>query len=255
MIDSGPVGDLALSRFIGRRVLVTGGARGIGAGIATRFAREGAQVAILDRLAEVGSRLADDLGGRFHQVDLADAEEAAVVTQAAIDDLGGIDVLVNSVGILQLMPLLDITPALWDRMMQVNARSVLISMQIAARSMIPAGGGRIVNIASMAAKKGGANEGHYAASKAAVVTLTRVAALEWGEYGITVNALCPGYVLTEMGAGTRTSEDVARWSSYSPLGRLGTPEDVAALATFLASPDGSYVTGQALNVTGGMVMH
>ena len=129
-------------------------------------------------------------------------------------------------------------------------------MQVAAGSMVAAGrGGSIVTIASMAAKQGGAGQGHYAASKAAVVALTRVAAQEWGEHGITVNALCPGYILTEMGADTRTEDDIRTWCSYSPLGRLGTPADVAGLATFLASPDGAYLTGQALNVTGGMVMH
>ena len=95
----------------------------------------------------------------------------------------------------------------------------------------------------------------YAASKAAVVALTRVSALELGAHGIRVNAMCPGYVLTEMGADTRTPEKVALWSSYSPLGRLGTTDDVAGLALFLASDEGSYFTGQAVNVTGGMVMH
>ena len=98
-------------------------------------------------------------------------------------------------------------------------------------------------------------EGHYAASKAAVVALTRAAALEWGEHGIRANSICPGYILTEMGAATRTDEQIAEWTSYSPLGRLGVPDDVASLALFLASAEASYLTGQALNVTGGMVMH
>jgi len=213
-------------------------------------------VAVLDRLAEVGSQFAAGIGGRFHSVDLADPDAATRVTREAIAGLGGLDVLVNSVGILRQLPLLDVTPADWDETLEINARSVLITMQVAARTMIAAGGGgAIVNIASMAAKKGGAGEGHYAVSKSAVVTLTRVAALEWGEHGITVNALCPGYVLTEMGAATRTAQDIETWSGYSPLGRLGTPEDVAGLAAFLASADGAYLTGQAFNVTGGMVMH
>jgi NAD(P)-dependent dehydrogenase (short-subunit alcohol dehydrogenase family) len=243
------------ARFAGRRVVVTGGARGIGAEIAARFAREGARVAILDRLAEAGTRHAEGLGGRFHPVDLADPEAAASVTAQAIEALAGVDVLVNSAGILRLRPLLEITAREFDEVLAVNTRAVLVTMQVAARMMIAAGGGRIVNIASMAAKTGGAREGHYAASKAAVVALTRAAALEWGEHGITVNALCPGYVLTEMGSATRTEDDIRAWSARSPLGRLGTPEDVAGLATFLASQDGRYVTGQAINVTGGMVMH
>ena len=108
--------------------------------------------------------------------------------------------------------------------------------------------------AAEAAKAGGAMEAHYAASKSAVVALTRAAAIEWGGHGVTVNAICPGYVLTEMGAGTRTEEQVAQWTAKSPLGRLGVPDDVAGLVAYLAT-DGGYVTGQALNVTGGMVMH
>ena len=141
-------------------------------------------------------------------------------------------------------------------MFAVNTRSMLVTTQVAARSMIDAGaGGRIINMASMAAKSGGAGQAHYAASKAAVAALTRCCALEFGQFQITVNCLCPGYVLTEMGAGTRTDDDVARWSGYSPLGRLAVPGDVAGVAVFLAGPDAGYLTGQSINVTGGMVMH
>jgi len=242
-------------RLAGSRVVVTGGARGIGGEIASRFAAEGARVAILDRLVEAGRERAAAIGGSFHEVDLADPSSARAATEGAIDELGGVDVLVNSAGIFKLAPLLDITVEDWDLMLAVNARAMLTTMQVAARSMIDAGeGGRIVNLASMAAKKGGAMEAHYAASKSAVVALTRAAALEWGEFGITANALCPGFVLTEMGAATRTAEDVARWAAMSPLGRLGEPSDVADVALFLAT-DARYMTGQAINVTGGMVMH
>ena len=122
--------------------------------------------------------------------------------------------------------------------------------------MIAAGrGGRIVNLASMGAKRAAAEQAHYAASKAAVVSLTQAAAIELGQHGITVNAICPGYVLTEMGAATRTPEMVAAWSATSPLGRCAEPADVAAMALFLASDDAAYCTGQAFNVTGGMMMH
>ncbi|MBR20860.1 MAG: hypothetical protein CMF57_00180 [Leifsonia sp.] len=121
--------------------------------------------------------------------------------------------------------------------------------------MIAADGGVVINLASMAAKTGGAGEAHYAASKAAVVALTRATALELGGHGIRANALCPGYVLTDMGADTRTEDDVVRWSARSPLGRLGSPGDVAGVALFLASDAASYLTGQAFNVTGGMIMH
>lgn len=243
-------------RLSGLRVVVTGGARGIGGEIAARAASEGARVAILDRLAAEGTAHAAALGGTFHEVDLIDPEATAAATTAAIDALGGVDVLVNSAGIFKLVPLLDITVQDWNTMFAINARAMLTTMQVAVRHMIEHGTrGKIINLASMAAKKGGAMEAHYAASKAAVVALTRAAALEWGCHGITANALCPGYILTEMGAATRTDADIATWSTYSPLGRLGEASDVAGVAAFLASADADYLTGQAINVTGGMVMH
>jgi len=243
-------------RLAGKRVVVIGGARGIGGEIASRFASEGARVAVLDRLVECGTLLADQIGATFFEVDLIDPISAETVTADAVAALGGVDVLVNSAGILRFSPLLEVTVSDWNDIFAVNTRAMLTTMQVAARAMIAAGsGGKIVNIASMAAKKGGANEGHYAASKAAVVALTRVAALEWGVHGITANSLCPGYILTEMGADTRTDDDIAAWSSFSPLGRLGEAADVARVALFLATEDSDYLTGQAINVTGGMVMH
>ena len=239
----------------GRRVIVTGAARGIGAAIARRLAGAGDDVVVLDRLVEAGERVAADIGGRFVPVDLSDVASTRTAMTQALDVLGGVDVLVNNAGILRFGPLLDISPEAWDEMFAVNTRSMLVTMQIAARSMMAAGrGGTIVNMASMAAKAGGAGQAHYAASKAAVAALTRAAALEWGAAGITVNCVCPGYVLTEMGADTRTAEDIENWSSLSPLHRLAEPEDVAGVVAFLAGPEASYLTGQSVNVTGGMLM-
>ncbi len=243
-------------RFTGARVIVTGGARGIGARIAERFAAEGATLAVLDRLSGPGLAQAESMGAWFGEVDLAEPESTRAAMTSAIGELGGVDVLVNNAGVLEFGTVLDTTVEAWDRAFAVNTRAMLLTTQVAARSMIDAGrGGAIINLASMAGKYGGANEAAYAASKAAVIALTRVTALELGEHGIRANSLCPGYVLTEMGAATRTQEMVDLWSSYSPLGRLGTPDDVAGLALFLASADGSYLTGQAVNVTGGMIMH
>ncbi|MBT2497872.1 SDR family oxidoreductase [Agromyces sp. ISL-38] len=240
----------------GRRAIVTGAARGIGAAIASRLAASGARVAILDLLEEPGREHAERIGGVFHRVDLGDADDTRRAVGAAIDGLGGVDVLVNNAGILRFAPLLEIDVSDWDQTFSINTRSMLVTTQTAARAMIAAGhGGRIINLASMAGKAGGQGHAHYAASKAAVIALTRVTALELGRHGITANSLCPGYVLTEMGAATRTEADVAQWSSYSPLGRLGVADDVAGVAHFLATDDADYLTGQAFNVTGGMIMH
>jgi NAD(P)-dependent dehydrogenase (short-subunit alcohol dehydrogenase family) len=240
----------------GARVVVSGAARGIGAAVAERFVAEGSRVAILDRLADAGRATADRLDASFVEVDLAEPGAARAAVDTAIAELGGIDVLVNVAGILLLKPLLETTPADWDAVMAVNARATLATMQAAARAMIDAGrAGRIVNLASMAAETGGENEGAYAASKAAVLALTRAAALEWGRHGIRVNAVCPGYVPTQMGAATRTEDEVTAWSSRSPLGRLGTPADVAGAVVFLASADAAYLTGQVLDVSGGMMLH
>jgi len=244
------------NRLDGKRVIVTGGARGIGGEIARRFAAEGARVSILDRLADLGSSHATEIGAQFHEVDLLDPVATAEATGSAVAGLGGVDVLVNSAGVLRFGSLLDLTVQDWNETFSINTRAMLTTMQVCVRSMIDAGsGGKIINLASMAAKKGGAGEGAYPASKAAVVTLTRQAALEWGCHGITANSLCPGYILTEMGAATRTQADIDTWAGYSPLGRLGEASDVASVALFLASPDSDYLTGQAINVTGGMVMH
>ncbi len=242
-------------RLAGRRALITGAARGIGAEIAASFRREGAELALLDIDVERLGKTAAEVGGNVYGVDLADAAATASVVDQAIVDLGGVEILVNNAGILKMAPLLEIDPADWDLTFAVNVRAMLVTIQVAAKEMIRNGRGTIINMASMGGKVGGPNQAHYAASKAAVISLTQVAAKELGPFGITVNCICPGYVLTEMGAATRTDEMVREWASKSPLGRLAEPADVANMAVFLASDEASYCTGQAMNVTGGMVMH
>lgn len=242
-------------RLDGKRAVVTGAARGIGAAIAARFIGAGASVALLDVDPAVKER-GDDLGGWASTVDLADPEAATAVTERAIAALGGVDVLVNNAGILRITGLLEITVAEWDEVFAVNTRSMLVTTQVAAAAMIAAGnGGRIINMASMGGKRAAANQAHYAASKAAVIALTQATAAALGEHGITANSICPGYVLTDMGATTRTPEMVAAWIAQSPLGRCAEPDDVAAMAVFLASDEAAYCTGQALNVAGGMIVH
>jgi 3-oxoacyl-[acyl-carrier protein] reductase len=240
----------------GARVIVTGGGRGIGLGIVARFVGEGARVAVLDIDERAACTAAAPFGGSVTVVgvDLGDAEQVGPAVERAIAALGGLDVLVNNAGIFATAALGHVTVEAWDRMLAVNARAVLLTTQAALPALrLAPRGGRVVNIASMAAKRGAPGEAAYAASKAAVVGLTRVAAVELGGDRISVNAICPGYVLTDMGAATRNEEDVARWSALSPLGRLASVDDVAAMVAFLASPGGAYLTGQALDVSGGMV--
>jgi NAD(P)-dependent dehydrogenase (short-subunit alcohol dehydrogenase family) len=243
-------------RLTGRRAIVTGGARGIGAAIAATFVAEGADIVVLDLPGEPLDDVAARLGAREIGVDLGDVQATTTATSEAIGRLGGVDVLVNNAGILSFAPLLEITAQQWDDTFAINTRAMLLTTQVAARAMIgQRGGGSIVNMASMGGKVGSPRQAHYAASKAAVIALTRVAAMELGEHRIRVNCICPGYVLTEMGAATRTAEMVAAWSAMSPLGRCAEPDDVARMALFLASDDSAYCTGQAMNVTGGMIMH
>ena len=243
-------------RLLGRRIIVTGAARGIGADIASCFASQGAHLALVDLLAGDLATVSQTIGAHAVVGDLGNPDGARHAIASAIDLLGGIDVLVNNAGILRFASILDTTVEEWDRMFEINARSMLLTTQVAVRRMIDQGnGGKIVNMASMGAKLGSPNQAHYCASKAAVVSFTRVCAMEFGVHNINVNCICPGYVLTEMGAATRTAEMVANWASKSPLGRLAEPSDVSRTALFLASSDSDYCTGQAMNVSGGMVMH
>ncbi len=237
----------------GRGAVVTGAAQGIGLAIATRLVAEGMRVALLDRNEAIVDT-ARQLGAlaRGTVVDLADVAATRDTLSEVIEEMGGLWLLVNNAGIFAKVPILEIEPEQWDTMMATNVRSMLLTLQVAAPAMAAAGGGRIVNQASMAAKLGTPGEAHYAASKAAVVALARVAAMELGPDRITVNSICPGYVLTEMGGATRDEAQVAEWTAKSPLGRLATPDDVASAVAFLASDDAAYITGESLNVSGGM---
>ncbi|MFN0030369.1 MAG: SDR family NAD(P)-dependent oxidoreductase [Acidimicrobiales bacterium] len=241
----------------GKRVILTGAAGGIGRVIAQHLSAGGVRLALLDRqpdaLDDVVRSLAGD-GHSAHPVDLADPDRTRAAAAAAIGALGGVDGLVNNAGVFEKVPLADITVAAWDTMIAVNTRGPLVLMQSALAALSQSGDGRIVNIASMGARLAAPLEGHYAASKAALLALTRAAALEWGPRGITVNAISPGYVLTELGAATRSAADIDSWTRRSPLGRLAEPLDVAGTVAFLLGPHGAYLTGQALDVNGGMTM-
>ena len=249
-----------MNRLAGRRVIVTGGAQGIGAAIVRTFAAEAADVVVLDGCAEAAARLAEEVSGHAYAADLSDAGGTREAMERAMARLGGLDVLVNNVGVLRFSALLDIEPVDVGEVFTMGTRSMLITTQVAARAMIafrtPSDdcAGKIINVAGMSGT-GTGGQAHYAAAKAAVMALTRAAAQELGAHGITVNCLCPGYVLDEMGAAWRAPGLVDAWSALSPLGRLAEPQDVARAALFLASSDSDYLTGDALNVSGGMVLH
>ncbi len=239
------------------RAVVTGGARGIGRAIVERLVADGARVVIADVSFDGARRTAGELGPAVHAVacDVRDPASVRTAMDEALAWLGGLDLLVNNAGVFRKTPLADIVPAEWDEVLAVNARGPLLTLQAAATALIASGRGAVVNIASMAAKLGTPGEAHYAASKAALVALTRIAAMELGPSGVTVNAVCPGYVLTDMGAATRTAAEIEAWTRQSPLGRLTTAAEVAAAVAWLASADARGCTGQALNVTSGMVFH
>ena len=249
-----------MNRLSGRRVIVTGGAQGVGAAIVRTLAAEGAAVMVLDGCAEAAALLAAEVGGGAYVTDLCDVRATREAMTRAIDRLGGLDVLVNNAGVMRFSALLDLDSPDLGEVFDMGTRTMLITTQIAARAMIgfrtPCDDctGKVINVAGTGGT-GGGGQAHFAASKAAVMALTRAAAHELGAHGITVNCLCPGYVLDEREAVAVGLGHVASWSALSPLGRLGRPQDVARAALFLASSDSDYLTGDALNVAGGMALH
>jgi len=250
--------------------LVTGAGQGIGRAIALRLARDGYALAVADinpgALGAVSAEI-EAAGGQALalRADLSDVAEVQRVIGAAHTELHRLDVLVNNAGRLTIRPFLDVSEAEWDATLALDLKSVFFAMQAAARIMIAAGTtGRIVNISSGSGRGGRPDQAAYAAAKAGVISLTRTAALALAPHGINVNAICPGVVDTALtqkihidraqAAGITPAESLAHMLGHVPLGRIETPEDVAGAVSFLCSPDASYITGQALNVDGGMEM-
>jgi len=256
----------------GQVAIVTGGARGIGRAIALRLAREGANLVIADLNLNNAQDVADEItaaGGQAMavRVDVTNKENSVQMVQATVARFGRLDILVNNAGIGAVAPLLETDEATWDALMNVNAKGVLFCSQAAARQMIAqGGGGRIVNNASGAGKIAPGKTtplGAYAASKHAVVGLTKQMGLELSDHGILVNCVCAGIVDTEMWdlidrevarlEGAPVGSVKARAVAGIPLGRIQQPEDVANVVAFLASSDASYMTGQTYNVCGGLL--
>jgi NAD(P)-dependent dehydrogenase (short-subunit alcohol dehydrogenase family) len=235
-----------------KRVLITGGAGGIGAATVARFLEEGSHVVVLDRDAEACRRLKSELPALTGSI-VADVTDPDDVTRAfeELDGLtGGLDVLINNAGISLRHSFLDITPGEWRKVIDVNLNGVFYVAQQTARRMLDGDGGVIVNMGSTNGLMGYHYYADYNASKAGVIELTRSMALELGPK-VRVNAVCPGFILTPMQKAEYTQEMQRAFASKLPLDRLGRPEDVAALFAFLASDDASWITGQTFVIDGG----
>lgn len=241
--------------------LVTGGAAGIGRGVARRLAQAGAAVVIADRDGTRAARTAEELtqlGARTLAVpaDVADEADVGAMVERAGNAFGRLDILVNNAGIFPSKRIADMSAQEWDRVIAVNLRSVFLCTRDAAHAMRAGGrGGRIVNIASIEAfKPSFSGVGHYTASKGGVTVFTKSAALEFAKAGITVNAVCPGAVLTEGTAGAFKGGLQALMEGRTPLQRVALPEEIGAAVLFFASRAASFITGTTLVVDGGYLL-
>lgn len=244
----------------GRVALVTGAAKGTGLAIAHELARAGASVAVNDldhQALHDAAGLIDGFAGKVLTVagDVTDSVTVKDMVSTVSDELGAVDVLVNNAGVLRPTRVVDIPEAEWDHVVAVNLKGTFLCSQAVLPSMLARGWGRIVNLSSTAGKNvstvGGA---HYTAAKAGILGLTRHLASEVAEAGVTVNAVCPGLIDTDMVRSTITPEAIRDYAQSFPIQRLGQPEEVAALVAFLASERAAYITGASLDINGGDLM-
>ena len=251
-----------MTRLDGRVALITGGARGIGAATGLRLASEGADIALLDldesAAAETAKEIAEQTGRRTLGVG-ADVTDAAAVTSAvdrAAEELGSLGILVNNAGVTRDNLLFKMSEDDWDTVMSVHLRGFFLASKAAQRHMVAAKWGRIISLSSVSAL-GTRGQVNYSAAKAGLQGATRTLAIELGPFGITANAVAPGFIVTEMTArlaerlGTSLEEFTEERAAITPVRRAGSPADIAAVIAFLASDDASFITGQTLYVDGG----
>jgi NAD(P)-dependent dehydrogenase (short-subunit alcohol dehydrogenase family) len=269
-------------RLLNKIAIVTGAGQGIGKGIALRLAQEGADVVVAEYNPETAAQTAEaigDLGRRTlaYQVDLSKVGQIQPMVDRVVAEFGRVDILVNNAGRIKTQGMLDVTSEDWDRIVDTNQRGLFFCLQAVARQMIaqipeeirrtdraPHSFGKIVNLSSVAGRSGRPYATHYAAAKAAVISITQSAALALARYNINVNAVAPGVVATPMWVqidqergqlfNTKPGEAMAGFIETIPLKRAATPEDIAGVVAFLCSRDSDYITGQTLNVDGGWRM-
>ncbi len=241
--------------MVDKVVLVTGGTRGIGRACAEAFAREGVKTALCGRTEAAAQEAAADIGGgaKGYEADITDPGAVNELFKQVARDLGPVNVLVNNAGITRDGLLIRMKDADWDAVLQTNLNGAFYCCRAAARDMLKQRGGRIINMSSIIGLRGQAGQANYAAAKAGLVGLTKSLAQEFASRNVTVNAVCPGYIETDM---TEAMTDEMKEAALSriPLGRVGTSEDVAAAVQFLASDAAGYITGAVLTVDGGLAM-
>jgi 3-oxoacyl-[acyl-carrier protein] reductase len=242
----------------GKTALITGASKGIGRAIAQRYAEEGANVAFTYLSSvEQGQALESELSAKGvkakgYRSDASDFAQAETLINDVVADFGSLDVLVNNAGITQDTLLLRMTEEMWDKVINVNLKSCFNTVKAATKPMMKQKGGSIINMTSVVGLKGNAGQANYAASKAGIIGFTKSVALELGSRGIRSNAVAPGFIETEMTA-KLDEKTVQSWRDAIPMKRGGKPEDVADVCVFLGSDLSSYITGQVLQVDGGML--